>query len=127
MNAIRLVVTVCGIGLINSICTATRADADPDPQASTAPAQSPEMTTLTEVVVTANRRQENSQSVPITVEAISAESATAFGVTDMQSLANSIPGLRVDRGTATALPFIRGVGSPVAQVSAEPFRRHLCR
>jgi iron complex outermembrane recepter protein len=118
MNSIRLVVTAVGVGVINVICAAAHADADS--QAGAPPARSPESMTLTEVVVTANRRQENSQNVPITVEAISADSAGAFGITDMQSLANAIPGLRIDRGTATALPFIRGVGSPIAQVSAEP-------
>jgi iron complex outermembrane recepter protein len=118
MKSVRLVETAVAVGLINLICAATPAVADP--AASAAPAQASETTTLTEVVVTANRRAENSQSVPITVEAISASSANAFGITDMQSLANAIPGLRVDRGTATALPFIRGVGSPVAQISAEP-------
>lgn len=75
---------------------------------------------LEEVVVTANRRQQNLQSVPIMVAAISGESATALGVTDMQSLANAVPGLTFDRATATAVPFLRGVGSPAGQVSAEP-------
>ncbi|MDB6042044.1 MAG: hypothetical protein JWM63_595 [Gammaproteobacteria bacterium] len=73
-----------------------------------------------EVVVTANRRPENLQSVPITVDVISGHSATAFGITDMQSLANAVPGLTFDRTLGTAVPFLRGVGSPVGQVSAEP-------
>jgi len=75
---------------------------------------------LEEVVVTANRRQENLQAVPITVAAISADTASSMGITDMQSLANAVPGLTFDRATATAVPFLRGVGSPAGQVSAEP-------
>jgi iron complex outermembrane receptor protein len=71
-------------------------------------------------VVTANRRPENLQSVPITAEVITAQTATEFGVTDKQSLANAVPGLTFDRSTATAVPFLRGVGPPVGQVSAEP-------
>src|ERR1700679_532078 len=109
MKSTRFVATAIALGFIN-ICAAPHADADPQ---STGPAAGSEQSAseanaLAEVVVTANRRQENSQSVPITVEAISGDTATSFGVTDMQSLANSVPGLRVDRGTATALPFIRG-------------------
>jgi iron complex outermembrane receptor protein len=75
---------------------------------------------LQEVVVTANRRQQNLQTVPIMVEAITGDNATAFGITDTQSLASAVPGLTFDRATATAVPFLRGVGSPAGQVSAEP-------
>jgi iron complex outermembrane recepter protein len=81
---------------------------------------SAEAGSLEEVVVTANRRKEDIQNVPIAVTAFSGDTAAGHGITDMQSLANSVPGVRVDRATATALPFIRGVGSPVGQVSAEP-------
>ncbi|MET0983820.1 MAG: TonB-dependent receptor [Steroidobacteraceae bacterium] len=88
--------------------------------AQTPPSTAPEVSVLEEVVVTANRRAENSQKVPIAVTAITAESATAVGITDMQSLANAVPGLRIDRATSTALPYIRGVGSPAGQVSNEP-------
>jgi iron complex outermembrane receptor protein len=86
------------------------------------PASAPESGAAAQevVLVTANRRQENLQSVPIVVAAISGDSATAFGITDMQSLANAVPGLTFDRSTANAIPFLRGVGSPVGQVSAEP-------
>jgi iron complex outermembrane recepter protein len=120
MNPSRQVMTAIAVGFVNVFCGM---HAQADPQSASSPTESgnePQSTALSEIVVTANRRQENSQSVPITVEAISGDTATAFGVTDMQSLANAIPGLRVDRATATALPFIRGVGSPVGQVSAEP-------
>ncbi|MET0164367.1 MAG: TonB-dependent receptor, partial [Vicinamibacterales bacterium] len=106
-SAVRAMVSV---GLANAIALGS-AQAQ-QPAAGTA--------TLEEVVVTANRRVENIQQVPIAVAAISAESAAAHGITDMQSFANAVPGLRVDRATATALPFLRGVGSPVGQVSAEP-------
>ena len=75
--------------------------------------------TLEQLVVTANRRPEKAQALPIMVESISSDNATAFGITDMQSLANAVPGLRVDRSVATALPFIRGIGSSVGQVGAE--------
>ena len=63
------------------------------------PASAPESGTGKQevVLVTANRRQENLQSVPIVVAAISGESATAFGITDMQSLANAVPGLTFEQ------------------------------
>ena len=117
MESTQWVVAAVAAGLIGNVC-ALRVQADP--QAAAAASAPADADTLAEVVVTANRRQQNQQTVPIAVEAISGDSATALGVTDMQSLANSVPGVRVDRSAATALPFIRGVGSPVGQVSAEP-------
>ncbi|MET0985243.1 MAG: TonB-dependent receptor, partial [Steroidobacteraceae bacterium] len=116
MRAKALVQAVASTSLINALAL-TGAYAQ-----GTAPSASgePEVLALEEVVVTANRRTENVQRVPIAVTAFSAESALAHGITDMQSLANAVPGVRIDRATATALPFIRGVGSAVGQVSAEP-------
>jgi iron complex outermembrane recepter protein len=75
---------------------------------------------LPQITVTADRRQENLQSVPISAAVLSGGDAAQAGVTDMQSLANTVPGLTFDRQTGTAVPFLRGIGSPVGQVSAEP-------
>ncbi|MET0660886.1 MAG: TonB-dependent receptor, partial [Steroidobacteraceae bacterium] len=113
MRARTLVQAVASTSLINVLALAGA-------HAQSPASGEPEVLSLEEVVVTANRRVENVQQVPIAVASFSAESALAHGITDMQSLANAVPGVRVDRATATALPFIRGVGSPVGQVSAEP-------
>jgi iron complex outermembrane receptor protein len=75
---------------------------------------------LTEVVVTANKRSERAQTVPIAVAAISGDAALASGVTDTLSLANAVPGLRVDRSPGQTTPFLRGIGSPAGSVGAEP-------
>jgi iron complex outermembrane receptor protein len=135
MTAIRLTGAAVAAGFVTVMCagpalavTAEAADeavqSTAAPNASTSAAdqssRSAEIGGLEEVVVTANRRLENEQRVPVAVTAISADKAAAVGVTDMQSLANAVPGLRIDRATATAIPFLRGVGSPVGQVSAEP-------
>ena len=47
---------------------------------------------LEEIVVTAQRRAENLQSVPITVNAVSGERLSAEGVPDLQSLQIAVPG-----------------------------------
>src|SRR5271170_5536068 len=91
-----------------------RASADTDtPSADTE-------TGLQEIVVTANRREQNLQSIPIAVSAVTAQTATQMGITDTQSLAAAIPGLNFNRQANSSIPFLRGVGSPVGETGDEP-------
>lgn len=68
--------------------------------------------TIEEVVVTAQKRAENLQDVPVSVTALSGAALTDRGVTNVIGLNNLAPGLRVSSGDAAANPkiFIRGVG-----------------
>jgi iron complex outermembrane receptor protein len=75
---------------------------------------------LQEVTVTANRRQENLQNVPIAVSVITGEMAGSMGVVDTMSLANAIPGLEFNRQSNASIPFLRGIGTPVGQAGDEP-------
>src|SRR5262245_26091497 len=75
---------------------------------------------LQQVTVTADRRQESNQRVPIGIASISADDAERVGVTDAQSLAGLVPGLLFNRQANTSIPFLRGVGSPVGQSGDEP-------
>src|SRR5580658_299699 len=51
---------------------------------------------LEEVVVTAERREENIQNVPITVTAFSADTMQSRNLTDIKSLGNLTPGVYLD-------------------------------
>jgi iron complex outermembrane receptor protein len=75
---------------------------------------------LAEVVVTANRREESNQRVPLGIASIQAADAQKVGVTDVQSLAAVVPGLQFNRQANSSIPFLRGVGSPVGQSGDEP-------
>ena len=67
-------------------------------------------TTLETVIVTANRRAENLQNVPVSVTAVSGASLTNAGVTNLQNLTDVVPGFTVqDAGFETTR--VRGVGS----------------
>ena len=75
-------------------------------------AQSPGLS-LEEVVVTARRRSENLQDVPIAVTAISGLELSLRGAADITELAQSIPSVTLEpsRATNTTLTaFIRGIG-----------------
>ena len=75
-------------------------------------AQGADEATIEEVVVTAQKRSENLQDVPVSVTAISGTALQDRGVTNVIGLNNLAPGLRVSSGDAAANPkiFIRGVG-----------------
>lgn len=66
---------------------------------------------LEEIVVTAQRREERLQDVPISVSAITADIARARGIDDTEALQAIVPGLTFTRGAAYGLPVIRGIGT----------------
>jgi iron complex outermembrane receptor protein len=67
---------------------------------------------LTEVVVTAQRRSENAQNVPIAISVISGETIVqAFGLDNIETLQEAVPGLRISMDTGNTKIFLRGVGT----------------
>jgi iron complex outermembrane receptor protein len=76
---------------------------------------------LAEVTVTANRREQNLQSVPYSVSVVSADQLAQANVTDLASLASNVPGLSMydfgARFAGAVAPIIRGINA-----TAEPTR-----
>lgn len=69
--------------------------------------------TVDDIVVTARRREESLQDVPVAVTAVSGEQLEAKGSADITELARSTPSLTLNaaRGSnSTLISFIRGVG-----------------
>jgi iron complex outermembrane receptor protein len=97
-----------------------QSSAEPEPgQANAATADEPAAATDTEIVVTARRREETLQDVPIAVTAYSGEQLNRQGALDITDIGDTTPNvtLETSRGTNTTLTaFIRGVGQqdPVA-------------
>ncbi|HEY7775603.1 MAG TPA: TonB-dependent receptor plug domain-containing protein, partial [Kineobactrum sp.] len=82
-------------------------------QFSPAIAQTETSFALEEVLVTARRRSENLQDVPIAVTALSGDALRLRGASDISELAQIIPSVTLEpsRATSTTLTaFIRGVG-----------------
>src|SRR5258706_9806618 len=69
------------------------------------------ITNLSEVVVTAQRREERAVDVPITITSISAEQLAAANITQISDIASVTPALRFDRENTWVQPTIRGVGT----------------
>jgi iron complex outermembrane recepter protein len=75
---------------------------------------------LEEVVVTAERRAANLQSVPITIDAVTAEIAEDRGANSIQTLFATIPNLTFTTASFATNTYIRGVGDNSASPNNEP-------
>ncbi len=72
-----------------------------------------------EIIVTAQKREENVQDVPISVQAFSAEALDARGVADSLNLPNVTPGMVYSVIAGYSIIFIRGVGTDAFVPSAD--------
>lgn len=66
---------------------------------------------LVEVVITAQKRAENLQTVPISAQVVSGESLARENLNSLAALSNSVPALQVSLGAPSNDIYIRGIGS----------------
>ena len=82
--------------------------------------------TLEEVIVTAQKREQNIQTVPIAISAFTTEALRAKGVTDIHSLSNITPNVNLDAsspfsGDSSVLSAsIRGIGQDDFAFNLDP-------
>ena len=86
-----------------------------EPVASQAPRTDPPVVEedvggISEIIVTATRREERLQDIPVTVTAITGAELASSGISDTQSLTQGVPGLLFSRSGSGGHPVIRGVG-----------------
>jgi iron complex outermembrane recepter protein len=74
---------------------------------------------LAEITVTAQKRAERAQDVPISDSTVSAAEALSRGITDTTSLQMAVPGLVIDHTANEGNIFIRGVGTNLFGPSSE--------
>ncbi len=74
---------------------------------------------IDEIIVTAQRREENLQNVPISVSAFGTEQIAAKGLTDVSRLEGLVPGFTFGRSGVDARPAIRGVRTESVDVNAD--------
>jgi iron complex outermembrane recepter protein len=72
-----------------------------------------------EIVVTATRREQRQQDVPVAVTALTADMLGRSGVADLRNLTQAVPGFFGGRAAGVFLPVIRGVGSSAISVGDE--------
>lgn len=78
---------------------------------------------LEEVIVTAQKRSESIQDVPISIAAFSQESLEAFGIDELEDIGANVPNFFLNsfnNDPNTVRLFIRGVGQPGVQITQDP-------
>lgn len=72
-----------------------------------------------EIIVTAQKRAERLQDVPIAMTAIGGDLLEKNGIQSTQQLQTMVPSLVYTTNGTSAVPFLRGVGSTIGQPNAE--------
>ena len=88
--------------------------------ASTSQSDTEASTGIQEIVVTAQRRSESEQRVPVPITAIGAAELQAQGVGAITDLQNAVPSLQTATAGNSVTTFLRGVGSVVNAPGADP-------
>lgn len=86
--------------------------------AQTAPSKDSEA--VSEIVVTAQRREESLQDVPLSITAISGQDIREKDISDISRLPQLVPGLRLGRSGAAERPAIRGVYTEAIGLNSDP-------
>ena len=110
MNIKSLACTASLIGLIAGLALV--------PTAASAQDRAEAAARDSEIIVTAQRREEASVDVPITVNSLSQEALVTANVQDLSDITKITPGLRFDFAGAYSQPTIRGVGTSVVSSGA---------
>jgi iron complex outermembrane receptor protein len=79
-----------------------------------------EVRTLEEVIITAQKREQTLQEVPVSVTAFSGTALVEQGAVDVRDITGQTPGLNIGGSNTEATVFIRGVGSVAPGIGADP-------
>lgn len=109
MKTLRLLATASGFALCSTAAMAQTAPA-PEPQ---------DESRLEEIVVTAQKRAQNLQDVPISVVALTSDAIAASGVSSVEGISSLVPGITLTRQSAATIIFIRGIGTTGGQAGQE--------
>jgi iron complex outermembrane receptor protein len=74
---------------------------------------------IADIVVTAQKRSENVQKVPLSISAFSADTLAERGITGTQALEQVTPSLVFGSFNGAARPYIRGLGTSQTSVESE--------
>ena len=72
-------------------------------------------TVLEEVIVTARKRAESLQNVPVSIIALDDEKLDDFGLQTLESISAYVPGVTIGEAVVSTNLFVRGIGSGVNQ------------
>lgn len=103
------------IGLVAITSTLFR----PEP-ARAAPGTDAASDTIQEIVVTAQRREQNEQLVPLSVSALSADTLAQTNITSAVDIGKLVPSVIIQQNNAAVTTFVRGIGNAQSAQGNEP-------
>ena len=113
-NSMRLNRAVSAIALAMGLCAAPAL-------AQTAPTSAEaDDSSVPEIVVTAQRKSENLQNVPLAITAVSGKVLAEKNITDVTRLQDIAPGLSIGRSGSDARPNIRGINTEAIGANSDP-------
>jgi iron complex outermembrane recepter protein len=74
---------------------------------------------ITEIIVTAQKRSESLQKVPLAITAITSENLERSGITDLQGIVSNVPNLNLGAQLGFAKVALRGIGLENISAGAE--------
>lgn len=83
-------------------------------------ASAPSSFQLEEIVVTAQKRQQSAQDVPIAITALTSDALAARGIDNVSALTFEVPTLQVTNFNAVAFVAIRGIGMENTTAGGDP-------
>jgi iron complex outermembrane receptor protein len=113
---VLLVLGVAGL-IVPGVSLAQTADQAAAPSAAAAPADA---SATDDITVTARRRVETAQSVPISISVLSDTQIARSGLSDSFQIQNSTPGLSISVADREVNLSIRGIGNNVRSIGADP-------
>ena len=85
----------------------------------TAAGQTADFSDIPEIIVTAQRREESAQNVPIALSTVTGSQLEIQGITNTLDIGRAVPSLIVTQTAGYVLPRIRGVGNSVVGAGFE--------
>ncbi|RYY27643.1 MAG: TonB-dependent receptor [Sphingomonadales bacterium] len=102
----RIIAGLMAVGIAMSAVPAMAQDAPAEPAA-----LDDSRDTLAEIVVTATKREQRLQDVPVSIAAIAGEDLTERQITDLRSLQGYVPNMAILNSGVNPVVYIRGFGS----------------
>jgi outer membrane receptor protein involved in Fe transport len=117
---LRLIAATSAIAIIVASPQARAADAASSGDANPA-GSAPSSAGIDDIVVTAERRQESVNTVPLSINAVSADQLRNENITSVADLQKIVPGFHFSEGTYAAPVYaIRGIGFNESSLGAKP-------
>jgi iron complex outermembrane receptor protein len=116
--AILLLATATQLPMAQAMAQDTGTTANVDPGAPAAD-DTADTTGIDDIIVTATRREESLQRVPVSVSAVTADSLEKAGIGNTRELTATMPGLNFSRVNSAMQPVIRGIGTRATGIGDE--------